>query len=97
MDAYHTGLADGRNLARHDRIRKYETDKAETNYWRGYVAGVQERFPGCIIVRCEREGKIFAVRTLDCESIECPICGRRYMKQENGSFESDRKLTIMEQ
>ena len=52
-------------------------------------------------VRCERDGTTF-VTCLIRESeqgrrwIDCPTCGRGYYQQPDGSWESDRKLTVLE-
>lgn len=93
MKAYDRGVADGMIGNRKDRSRIYETDKAEKAYWQGYIHGMKAAYPGKIIVQCERDGKIFAISSLDVKKIVCPTCARVYVK-EGDEFHSDRKLTI---
>lgn len=42
--------------------------------------------------RCEEEGFAFPAR-----SIDCPRCARGYFQEEDGSWVSDRPLTILEE
>jgi hypothetical protein len=94
MKAYDKGLHDGRFESRKDRVRTYESDRAEKEYWRGYLDSMIGANPGKLIVQCEREGRIFA--TDDQARILCPTCGRTYIKEPGTTFwESDRKLTIL--
>lgn len=92
LSAYQNGFQDGLNASRHNRVRIYETDKAEKEYWRGYANGVRFNNPDKMTVRCEREGKVFA--TIEKDEIVCPTCGRTYIREE-GHWESDRRLTIL--
>lgn len=90
MKAKEKGYQDGRAGNRNDRVRRYQTDKAENDYWVGYLEGIMSMYPGFRIVRCERDGKIFAVDDADIMDVFCPVCARRYI-----NLESDRKLTIL--
>src|SRR5687767_10189283 len=87
------GFEDGLAGCRIDRIRTYDSEKAEKAYWDAYRAGMAQANPGKWIVQCEREGRIFAVNP-NPEYAQCPTCGRRYMKEGN-VYMSDRKLTIL--
>lgn len=92
LNAYDQGFQDGTNKVRKDRVRHYQTDKAEKSYWQGYLDGIAKASPGKMIVRCEREGAVFA--TIRQDNITCPVCGRGYCF--NGKdWESDRLLTIL--
>jgi hypothetical protein len=94
VKAYDRGLREGRAELRKDRARTYETDKAEDNYWKGYLVGMIEMNAGKMIVQCNREGRVFAT---DVQArILCPTCGRTYIKEPDTDFwESDRKLKIL--
>lgn len=94
MKAFDRGLTDGRLGSRRDRARTYESDKAEKEYWRGYVLGVEQANPGKAIVQCERDGTIFTIPTMNTDRIDCPTCGRGYIKEDH-DFVSDRKLTVL--
>lgn len=91
--AYEIGFREGTENFRKDRVRRYETNYAERTYWLGYLEGVKKANPGKMVVRCEREGKVFAVSP-NATEILCPTCGRTYIK-EGKDFVSDRKLTIL--
>ena len=108
MNAFDKGKLDAIN-GTVKRGRAYETNKANDTYFAGVVAGLCERHPGQMIVRCERDGTIFAaypeplqipvwndntVTHKTTSTITCPTCGRRYIREDN-DFVSDRKLTIL--
>jgi len=52
-------------------------------------------------VRCERDGMEWETAIGDYPTgkgekyIDCPKCFRRYFREPDGSWESDRKLTIL--
>lgn len=60
-----------------------------------------------MLVRCERDGCVFTpqfkprwvpnnIGNMDTiDTFDCPRCGRRYRKTENG-YESDRPIIILE-
>jgi hypothetical protein len=92
-NAYETGRAE--SGTRRDRIRRYQSDKAERDYWRGYTDVIIESIPAdTLVVQCERDGLIFTA-PVDATAITCKGCGRGYLREADGSFESDRKLTII--
>lgn len=93
MNSFRVGWTDGFKDLRKDRIRRYQTQKVEDDYWRGYIQGVKDANHGKMIVRCEREGKIFA--THSSETITCPACGREYVRNFANQWEADRLLTIL--
>lgn len=91
--AYEVGrLESGTRL---NRIRRYQSDKAERDYWRGYTDVIIEAIkPDTFVVQCERDGMIFTA-PLAATSIDCPVCGRGYELQSDGTFVADRKLSIL--
>jgi hypothetical protein len=94
MKAYDVGFKEASEGKPHKRFRAYETDKANNAYFQGYADGLAKRHPGHRIVKCNRDGTIFAVDR-DKDPITCPTCGRGYILDENGIFMSDRPLTIL--
>ena len=95
MNAYQKGYRDAGT--REDRARTYQTHKAEEDYWKGYIQGMRDKNPGpdVILLRCEREGRIFYGVDSDTYHV-CPTCARLYEKQRDGTFMADRLLTILE-
>jgi hypothetical protein len=59
-----------------------------------------------MLVRCERDRTLFSQEPIprphwteegvdkDTFTINCPTCGRVYVKKQDGTWESDRKLTV---
>lgn len=90
--SYFVGIEDGKANARSAGGRRYETDNAEERYWWGYAIGVSIANPGKAVVRCEREGKVFA--SVLGRTVECPTCRRVYVL-EGEKWISDRELTII--
>jgi hypothetical protein len=108
-DAYTIGFQYGKEGTPRPR-RAYESDKANKEFFRGYADGVAAAHPGQMIVRCKRDGTIFAafpqsttipvwndttVTHKTTSTITCPTCGRRYIREDNGDYVSDRKLTVL--
>lgn len=91
--AYDVGFAEGSANQRQKQGRAYESDKANKAYLEGYAAGLKKLFADQMIVKCNREGRIFPAFPQG-DRIDCPECGRRYFK-EGDTYSSDRELTIL--
>lgn len=94
MKAYVAGYVDGSTGAKQKQGRAYETDKANKAYFKGFADGLRARHPGQPIVKCNRDATIFPAYIHN-DSISCPTCARRYIKNEKGDYESDRLLVFL--
>lgn len=94
MKAYDVGFLHGSTGEKQKQGRAYETDRANKAYFEGFADGLRKRHPGQPIVKCNRDSTIFPAYVHN-DSITCPACGRRYMKNEQGEYESDRRLVFL--
>lgn len=111
MKAYDRGYLEGIAGKPHVKGRAYETDKANKAYFQGYAMGLHVRHKDRKIVKCNSDSTIFAAIVVpyittyvfpdgttvneNMEYIECPTCARRYFKDSDGVYHSDRDLTIL--